>query len=188
MTTCSPSVATQVSVVCGDPSFIRVVTKQRLGARRSSRMSWGSGTPSSCGARLGAARSAVVAVETAAGLAAEQPGVDHPAEEGRRRIQRLLELLVERLGDGLGGVEPDEVREGERSLRVRGAADEAGVDVVGGGEAGLEHANRTEYERDQQRVDDEAGAVLRLDGVLVELVGDKGPRPLGALRRGEEAG
>src|SRR5690349_17830181 len=132
MTTCSPSVSTQVSVVCGDPSFMRVVRKQMLGARRRSRTSAGMVTSPSCGAGNRGAGSAVVRVEAAAGLAAEQPGVDHPAEEGRRRIQRLLELLVERVGDGLGGVEADEVGEGERTLRVRGAVDEAGVDVLRG--------------------------------------------------------
>jgi hypothetical protein len=39
-------------------------------------------TPSSCSPRLYVARSAIVAVQAAAGLAAEEPGVHHPARTG----------------------------------------------------------------------------------------------------------
>ena len=95
---------------------------------------------------------------TAAGLAAEQAGVDHPLQQRRGGVQRLLELLVQRLGDRLGGVQADQVGQRERALRVGGAEHQAAVDVLGGGEAGLEHPDRGEDERDQQRVDHEAGA------------------------------
>src|SRR5215203_5784745 len=47
-----------------------------------------------------------VVVEAAAGLASEEAGLDHARQHRRRRVQRLLELLVEALGDGLRGVEP----------------------------------------------------------------------------------
>src|ERR1700722_8011109 len=42
MITCSPSVSTQVSVVCGEPSGINVVRKQGLGLRKRSRNRSGS--------------------------------------------------------------------------------------------------------------------------------------------------
>ena len=80
--------------------------------------------------RVARRRSAVVGVETAARLATEQAGVDHPREQRRGGVERLLELLVERLGDRLGGVEADQVGERERALRVGGAQDQAAVDVA----------------------------------------------------------
>src|ERR1700683_5355325 len=107
--------------------------------------------------------SRLVVVEAAAGLAAEEPGLDHAGQQWWGRVERLLELLVERVGDGDGGVEPDEVGQVQRSHRVGAALDHAQVDVLGGGEARLEHADGGEEVRDQQRVDDEAGPVLGPD-------------------------
>ena len=63
-------------------------------------------------------------------------------------------------GDGRGGVQADQVGQRERAHRVRAAGDHRGVDVLGGGEPGLDHPDRGEQVRDQQRVDDEAGPVL----------------------------
>lgn len=55
----------------------------------------------------------LVDVEPAPGLAAQEVGIDHPLQQRGRGVERLLELLVERLGDGLGGVETDKVGQGE---------------------------------------------------------------------------
>ena len=58
---------------------------------------------------------------------------------------------------------PDEVEQRERTHREVAAALHGGVDVVAGGRAVLEHAHGVVQVREQQRVDDEAGAVLDLD-------------------------
>src|SRR5262245_24676225 len=85
-----------------------------------------------------------VVVEAAAGLAPEQPGLDHAREHRWRGVERLLELLVEALGDSLRRVEPDQVGEVQRTHGVVAALDHADVDVVGRGEPGLHHPDRRE--------------------------------------------
>ena len=66
-----------------------------------------------------------IGVEPAAGLPAEQSGMHHPGEQRGSGVERLLELLVQGFCDGLGGVEPDEIGQGKRALRVSGAEHEA---------------------------------------------------------------
>ena len=110
--------------------------------------------------------SVAVAVEPAARLAAEEAGIDHPRQQRRRGVQRLLELLVERDGDRHRGVEADQVGEGEGPIGMGAPLDHAGVDVGGGGEARLQHADGRQQVRDQQGVDDEPGPVLGADDVL----------------------
>ena len=95
------------------------------------------------------------------------------AEERRGRVERLLELFVHRVGDGLDGVETDEIGERQRPHRVRATLDHAGVDVVGRREPRLEHADRREHVGHEQEVHDEAGAVVRADDPLVEPSGDE---------------
>jgi hypothetical protein len=51
-----------------------------------------------------------VVVETSTSLSTKEAGVDHPGEQRRSGIQRFLELFVQRLGDRLGRVQPDQVR------------------------------------------------------------------------------
>jgi hypothetical protein len=51
---------------------------------------------------------------------------------------------------------------------MSGAAHQALVDVLGGGEARLERPDGRQDERDQQRVDHEAGAVLAVDRMLAQ--------------------
>src|SRR5262245_23515946 len=77
----------------------------------------------------------LVVVEAATRLPTQQPRVHHARQERRGRVERLLELLVERLGHRHGGVEADQVREVQRAHRVGAALHHAGVDVLGGGEA-----------------------------------------------------
>src|SRR4029453_4878684 len=117
-----------------------------------------------------------VVVEAAAGLAAEQAGLDHAVEQRGGDRGGGAELLVQRLADREQSVEPDRVGEGERAHRVRAALDHAAVDVLLRREARLVHADGAEDVGDEQGVDDEAGAVLRVDRGLAqrrlgELVG-----------------
>src|SRR5262249_37290703 len=91
-------------------------------------------------------------------------------------------------GDGLGGVQADEVGQPERAHGVGAAVDHAVVDVLDGGEAGLEHADGGEDVRDQQGVDDEAGAVLGADDDLSEHVGGEGLGVREGLLGGEQGG
>jgi hypothetical protein len=51
---------------------------------------------------------------------------------------------------------------------MRTAQDEALVDVLGGGEAGFDHPDGREQERDEQCVDHEARAVLAVDGTFAK--------------------
>ena len=110
-------------------------------------------------------------------LRPSRPGLDHPQQQRRRGVERLLELLVHRDGDGGGGVQADEVGERERSHRVVGAADHRGVDVLGRGHAGLDHPDRGQQVRHQQGVDHEAGPVLAEHGLLAQPVLGERPAP-----------
>src|SRR3954453_11277774 len=110
-----------------------------------------------------AGASSRVVIEPPAGLAPEQPGIDHARQQWRWGVQRLLELLVEAVGAGERGVEADQVGEAERAHRVVAPLHHAGVDVVRGGEAAFHHADRRQEVRDEQGVDDEPGAVGAAD-------------------------
>jgi len=72
---------------------------------------------------------------------------------------RLLELLVERVGDREGGVESDEIGQCERPHGMCTTDDHPGVDVLRAGKARLQHADRGEQIGDEKRVDDESGAI-----------------------------
>ncbi len=130
-----------------------------------------------CAAGAPKPRSGLVGEEALAALAAEEACLGHPREQRRRREVGLFELLVERLGDRLGRVEPDEVREGERSERVRAADHHPRVDVLGAREPRLEHPDRREQVRDEQGVDDEPRAVRRGDDALAQSIRREGPHP-----------
>ena len=60
----------------------------------------------------------------------------------------------------------------QRAHRVPGAELHAVVDVLAAGEAVLVHPHRRHQVRDEQHVHDEAGAVLRVDRVLADLLGE----------------
>ena len=69
---------------------------------------------------------------------------------------------------------------------MRAALHHAGVDVGGGREARLEHADGGQQVGDEQRVHDEAGAVLRPDDVLAEHAVSERLGLLARLGRGEQ--
>ena len=89
------------------------------------------------------------------------PGQHHPLEQRRRREARLAELVEHDVGDGVRGVEADEVEQRERPHRVAAAELHALVDVLDRAQPVLEAADRVEQVRHQQPVDDEAAAVGR---------------------------
>src|SRR6478736_10533826 len=101
-----------------------------------------------------------VVVETLAALATVALGADHPAQQGRGRVVRVPELGIKRVEDREARVEADEVDQLERPHREVAAALHRGVDVVPGGDAGVEESRRVVEVREQQRVHDEAGLVL----------------------------
>src|SRR5919202_1990179 len=76
----------------------------------------------------------VVRVEAPSRLSTEQARLAHPDEEGWGGEERLLELLVQRVGDGGNRVQADEVAQGERAHGVVAPVDHALVDVLRGGE------------------------------------------------------
>ena len=78
---------------------------------------------------------ALVGVEAAAGLAAEQAGGDHLLEDRRRRVQPVAALLVHRVEDLVRRVEADQVEQRQRAHRVAAAEPHGGVDVLARGVA-----------------------------------------------------
>ncbi len=127
-------------------------------------------------------------MEPAAALAAEQTRLHHPLEQRGRRVQGLLELLVEGFRDGRDGVQADQVGEFERAHRVGAAQFHSGVHVLGGGEPRFGHADGREEVRDQQRVDHETGPVLGADGGLAQGVAGEGLHGVEGVARGVEGG
>jgi hypothetical protein len=65
--------------------------------------------------------------------------------------------------------------------------DEAAVDVLRRGEAGLEHPDRREHERNQQGIHHEPRPVLGVDRLLVQHVLDEPTRPRNRLFTGQQA-
>ena len=89
-------------------------------------------------------------------LLPQVPGQDHALQQRRRREARLAELVEQDVGDEIGGVEADEVQQGERAHRVAAAELHPRVDVLNRPEAVLEAADRVEQVGHQRPVDDEA--------------------------------
>ena len=82
---------------------------------------------------------ALVGVEAAAGLAAQQAGGDHLLEDRGRRVQPVAALAVHRLEDLVRRVEADQVEQRQRAHRVAAAEAHGGVDVLAGGVLALVH-------------------------------------------------
>ena len=90
------------------------------------------------------------------------------------------------LGDAEAHVEADEVRQLERAHGVAVAELERGVDVLGAGDALLDHADRLETEHEAQAARGEARRVLHDDARLAHLLADGArgrDRLLGGLLR-----
>ena len=107
-----------------------------------------------------------VVVETLTGLAAEALGAHHARQQRCRRVVGVAELGVQRLEDRQARVETDQVEQRERPHREVAAALHRGVDVVARRDARVEHPHRVVEVREEQRVDDEAGLVADLHGLL----------------------
>ena len=110
--------------------------------------------------------------EAFAGLAAEQAGTDHLAEQRVRTILGIAELFVENFHDGEVDVVADEVGQGQRSHGVVGAELHAFVDVFSAGDAVGEDADSLVDHGDKDAVDDEAGGFLHFDGLLADAGGE----------------
>lgn len=83
----------------------------------------------------------LVLVEPDAALLTETARFHHPQQQRRRGVQRLLVLVVHRIGDELQRVEADEIRQPQRTHRVRQARDNRLVDVFDCGETGFGHTD-----------------------------------------------
>ncbi len=114
-----------------------------------------------------------VGVEAAAALATLEAGADHLLDDRARRVQPVAALLVHRVEDLVGGVETDEVHQGERAHRVAAAELHRGVDVLAGGVARLEHRDGVVEVAEEQGVGDEAGLVADDDRLLAEPLGER---------------
>lgn len=106
---------------------------------------------------------------------------------GRRAVAVLLELVEHDVRDVHRRVQADEVEQGQRAHRVATAELHAVVDVLLGGDTGLERADGVEQVRHEQEVDDEAGRVLRLDHDLADLLAEGAGALEDLVRRREGA-
>src|SRR5438270_4499315 len=122
-----------------------------------------------------------VGVEAALRLAPEPACVDVLPQERRGPVLVVAQPLLQHLGDGEAGVEPDEVRQRERPHGHVGPELHRGVDVLGGGEAFLQGEARLVEHRNEDAVDDEPGHVLREDGRLAHLLGQRASGRVGLV-------
>src|SRR4051794_5213881 len=106
--------------------------------------------------------------EPLAGMAAELPGEDHPAQQRRRPVALLAQLIAQPVEHGEDVVEADRIGPGERPARVVEAVDHPGVDVLGAADALGERERRLVDDLADDAAEDEAGAVLYPGGVLAE--------------------
>ena len=106
---------------------------------------------------------------------------------GHGGVVLIAELGVEGVEDRQRRVEADEVEERQRAHREVAAALHRGVDVLARGGAVLQHAHGVVEVREQQGVDDEAGAVGDLDGVLAAGRGERHRRLDRVVAGGERA-
>src|SRR5688572_26520780 len=91
---------------------------------------------------------ALVRVEAAPALAAEEAGVPHRDEARWRRHARLAQLLVKRLGRVHVDIDADQVDERARPHRPAGAVLHAGIEILRAHARLVEHADAVVQERD----------------------------------------
>jgi hypothetical protein len=121
--------------------------------------------------------SAPVVVEPLAALAPEEPPLHHAAEQRRGGVHRFLELFVQRVRHRVGRVQADQIEQRQRTHRMSTAIHHPEVDVLGAREPRLEHTYGREEVGNEESVDDESGAVWRVDDVLAQRVPSEGFGP-----------
>src|SRR6476660_6002518 len=120
--------------------------------------------------RTSDARARSVLVEALAGLLAELACLDHPQQERRRAVVRLLEFLKHLVCDQFQRVQPDEVRQPQRSHRMRQAGDHRLVDTLDRRETGFHHPDGRQQIRHQQCIDHKTGPVAAANHLLAQHV------------------
>src|SRR2546423_7178329 len=98
------------------------------------------------------------AIETLSRFLSEFPGGDHLAQQ-LRRLEARAERRRQHLGDAKPHVEPDEVGQPQRSHRMVVAELHGPVDVLGAGDAFLEHADGLQSDGDTEPRRGEAGRI-----------------------------
>src|SRR5829696_2616873 len=124
-----------------------------------------------------------VIVEPAARLPTEVAARDHLLERVGSREALFAIRVGHHIGDRRQRVEPDEVRQRQRSHGVARAGHHPRVDVLDRPDALLVSADRVEHVRNQKPVDDEPAVVARCDGGLAELLADLEPQFHGVVSR-----
>ena len=115
---------------------------------------------------------ASIFVEAFAGLAAEEAGAYHLAEQGVGTVFGIAELFVEHLHDGEVDVVADEVGQSEGPHGVVGAELHAFVDIFCRGDTIGEDADSFIDHGDEDAVDDESGSFLDLYGLFADGGGE----------------
>src|SRR5674476_1146280 len=110
-------------------------------------------------------------------LPAQQLSGDHAAQQGHRRIVGIAEFVVERIQDGQGRIQTDQVEESEGPHGKPATTLHSGVDIGDGGHSLLVEADRVVQVWEQEGVDDESGLVFDLDGSLSTGFGELAGRP-----------
>src|SRR5450756_1848224 len=107
--------------------------------------------------------------ETSPGLPPQVPRVDRLDEEWTGAVFRVLEAVIEDVGDGQHCVETDEVGESQGPHRLVEAELHPFVDVLCRGDALIQSEDRLVEHGDEHPVDDEAGVVLGDGHLLAQL-------------------
>src|SRR5579862_4275204 len=151
--------------------------RRRANRGASGRFRWPPETESGTGSPKSSSREpvpdALVLVEAAARLAAEQARVRHRDKPRRRRHPRLAELLPQRLARVDVDVDTDEVDELARPHRPAGPVLHPRVEILGRHARLVENADAVVEQRDEDPVDDEAGRVVTADRMLPELLRER---------------
>jgi hypothetical protein len=103
---------------------------------------------------------------------AQTPRGNHALHQGWGSVLVPLELLIQGTANSIEDVKAHEIAQRERTHGVTATEFHAFVDVLPAGETILVHSYCGHKIGDQQKVDDEAGTVLRLDGLLAESFGE----------------
>src|SRR6202140_1529823 len=108
-------------------------------------------------------------VEAASRFAAVPAGEDHAFKQRRRGEAALAEFVEHDIRNVIGGVETHEIEQRERTHGMPAAKLHGIVDVFNGADALFKGAYGVEQVRDEEAIDDEAGAVVGAHRRFAEL-------------------
>ena len=127
-----------------------------------------------------------VIVEASAALSSKQAAADHLLQQRVRTILVVQSLGVEDVHDLKADIQADQIAQSQRAHRMVRTEVHRLVNIFHGGKTLSVDGDTLVDHRDQDAVDDEAGAFLYKDRVLADLFGDGGDL-VGQILRGQDA-